>query len=152
MYDHVPHLELIISDTGMGIPQDKLIHIFDRFYQVNYNQSGYVEGSGIGLSIVKELVELLGGQIWVDSSLEKGTTFRILIPIHQKSTEAPSAISTALILDEGTPNAGRTSRSTLLQACNNHKYCLLRTIRMSLNISVLVYNRNTPFFLPEMAG
>lgn len=69
-----------VSDTGVGIPQEKIKNIFDRFYQVNDNSS-YNTGSGIGLHIVKEYVSLHKGHIEVASENGKGTTFSIYIPI-----------------------------------------------------------------------
>jgi signal transduction histidine kinase len=62
-----------ISDTGEGIPEEKLEHVFDRFYRVESSRSGE-GGSGLGLSIAKELVEAHGGKIWIDSEPGKGTT------------------------------------------------------------------------------
>ncbi len=78
-------LVLKVQDTGIGIPEDKLTNIFDRFYQVDNAQSRKGEGTGIGLAIVKEFVELMEGEIWVESKLNEGTTFNISIPIRQNA-------------------------------------------------------------------
>ena len=69
--------ELLISiaDTGLGIPEDKIDCIFDRFTQVDTSATRKFEGSGLGLAICKEIVLLLGGEIGVDSMLDKGSTF-----------------------------------------------------------------------------
>lgn len=76
-----PRLELQIQDTGMGISTDALPHIFDRFYQADVNlHSNQREGTGIGLALTKELIQLMGGTIRVKSELKKGTTFTVLIP------------------------------------------------------------------------
>lgn len=80
-------LEIKISDTGIGIPKDKLSSIFDRFKQVDNKYIKKCEGSGIGLYLVKSLVEMHEGDISVESELEKGTTFTINIPITVNSEE-----------------------------------------------------------------
>lgn len=74
-------LRLEIRDTGQGIPSDKIGIIFDRFYQIDHKITGQVEGSGIGLSLVKELVKLMDGNLLVKSSPGKGTTFSVYLPI-----------------------------------------------------------------------
>ncbi|HEX2583761.1 MAG TPA: PAS domain-containing sensor histidine kinase, partial [Steroidobacteraceae bacterium] len=69
-----------VSDTGIGIPPAELPRIFERFYRVTGNNGRAYEGTGIGLSLVRELVELHGGRVSVDSDVNRGTTFRIEIP------------------------------------------------------------------------
>lgn len=64
-----------ISDTGIGIPAEKLPHIFDRFYQVEDNATTKYAGTGLGLSITQQMVTILGGAINVESQVGKGTTF-----------------------------------------------------------------------------
>ncbi|WGX76998.1 ATP-binding protein [Paraclostridium bifermentans] len=73
-------LEIEISDDGIGIPQNKLNSIFERFKQVENNTIRSGEGSGIGLYLVKSLVDMHGGHIAVESELGFGTTFKISIP------------------------------------------------------------------------
>lgn len=73
-------IEIQISDNGIGIPKHKLESIFDRFKQVDNNIIRRGEGSGIGLYLVKSLVDMHGGDIQVDSELDEGTTFKIKIP------------------------------------------------------------------------
>ncbi|WP_081949180.1 sensor histidine kinase [Paraclostridium dentum] len=73
-------LEIEISDDGIGIPQNKLNSIFERFKQVENNTIRSGEGSGIGLYLVKSLVDMHGGDIAVESELGSGTTFKIRIP------------------------------------------------------------------------
>ncbi len=72
-----------ISDTGIGIPEDKLHKIFDRFYQVDDSSGRVYGGSGIGLSLVKELVDLHKWEINIESELAKGTTFILTIPLSE---------------------------------------------------------------------
>jgi signal transduction histidine kinase len=73
-------LEFFVKDTGIGIPQDSLGKIFDRFYQVDRTISKQFGGTGLGLSICKAYVQLLGGNISVSSSSDKGTEFVFTIP------------------------------------------------------------------------
>ncbi|AGF56801.1 PAS domain S-box-containing protein [Clostridium saccharoperbutylacetonicum] len=82
-------IQIEISDTGIGIPEDKIDVIFERFGQVDSNLSRRAEGTGIGLSLVKLLVDNLGGTINVSSKLGVGSTFTIILPTNNElvSTE-----------------------------------------------------------------
>jgi PAS domain S-box-containing protein len=73
-------LEFFVHDTGIGIPEESLHRIFDRFYQVDRTVSRQFGGTGLGLSICKAYVQLLGGDISVSSMPEKGTSFYFTIP------------------------------------------------------------------------
>ena len=75
---------LAITDTGMGIPKDELPNIFDSFRQVEGTTTREHGGFGLGLSIVKQLVALMGGNISVDSELGEGSTFYITLPLETK--------------------------------------------------------------------
>ena len=68
-------LHFIIEDTGIGIPEDKLERIFDSFTQVDGSLSRNYDGVGLGLTISKQLVEMMGGKIWVISELGKRKCF-----------------------------------------------------------------------------
>jgi signal transduction histidine kinase/chemotaxis response regulator CheB len=84
------HAELTVRDTGVGIPQQELPHIFGRFHRVRNAQARSHEGSGIGLSLVQELVQQLGGRIRVRSEEGAGTVFTVWIPVSQPvSGKAP---------------------------------------------------------------
>jgi PAS domain S-box-containing protein len=72
-----------VSDTGIGIPKDKHHAIFERFYQVDHGRSRVFEGNGLGLSIVKGLVNILDGEVWLESEPGKGSTF--YFTIHSKN-------------------------------------------------------------------
>jgi signal transduction histidine kinase len=69
-----------ITDTGVGISKGDLPHIFERFYKVDKARDRRLGGNGLGLSLVKKIIELHGGQISVNSEPEKGTTFEITLP------------------------------------------------------------------------
>ena len=83
MYDKTDRIVISIKDTGIGIPEDKLNSIFERFDQVENTIKRNKEGSGIGLSLVKSLVELHDGNIEVKSEIGKGSEFIITLPITQ---------------------------------------------------------------------
>ncbi len=68
-----------VSDTGIGMPQDKMDRLFQPFTQLEYTLSRKRDGAGLGLAICKELVELMGGEIWAESEEGKGSTFRFTI-------------------------------------------------------------------------
>ncbi len=103
------YVELSVSDTGIGIPPDQLDKVFDRFYQVDASQTREQEGSGLGLALVKELVELHHGTIQVESEVEKGTTFTVRIPLgrnHLKDdeiVEVPESVEPVRPEAEGIP-------------------------------------------------
>jgi PAS domain S-box-containing protein len=76
-------IEFIISDTGIGILEEKIKNIFDPFIQSNTNTSRIYGGSGLGLNIVKQLIDLMNGTITVKSQLHVGSTFTLNIPLKQ---------------------------------------------------------------------
>ncbi|MEE9594899.1 MAG: ATP-binding protein, partial [Candidatus Hydrothermarchaeales archaeon] len=77
-------IEICVSDTGIGIPKDKHETIFERFYQVDSSATRSYEGTGLGLTIVKEIVEAHGGKITVKSKPRKGSKFYFTLPIGEK--------------------------------------------------------------------
>jgi PAS domain S-box-containing protein len=74
-------VELSIRDTGVGISQDQLPHIFERFHRVEGTRARTQEGTGIGLALVEELARLHGGEVRVQSAYGKGSTFTVSIPL-----------------------------------------------------------------------
>src|SRR5690606_1086649 len=86
----IDHVEIAVADTGIGIPDDCLHSVFNRFYQVERGRPPGPEGTGIGLSLSKELVELHRGRIVVESREGQGSAFKVLLPLgkdHLKETE-----------------------------------------------------------------
>jgi len=75
------HLCIEVLDEGLGIPNDELDNIFDRFHRVRLNEAKQLPGTGIGLALAKELVEIMGGKIQVSSEYGKGSVFSFEIPI-----------------------------------------------------------------------
>ncbi len=78
-----------VTDTGIGIPSAHIPFLFDRFYQVESKEKEIAhpgqEGSGIGLALTRELIQLMEGTIWVESEEGKGTTFRVALPIRREA-------------------------------------------------------------------
>lgn len=106
-------LELTVSDTGMGIKKEDLPHIFDRYFQADQESSG---GTGIGLSLVKDLVELLGGKISVTSQTDKGSVFTVRLPIENKTVNTPISTPSPLAkaLEKTTAPNGTSPEETSL--------------------------------------
>ncbi len=90
-----------VTDTGLGIPEEDLPHIFDPFYRVRQAGHAQVEGSGLGLSIVKTVVEQHHGQVTVESAPGKGSTFRVTLPVVQSIPQGTAPQSA--ILDPAAP-------------------------------------------------
>jgi signal transduction histidine kinase/ActR/RegA family two-component response regulator len=84
-------IELRISDNGIGIPEDMVDKVFDRFFQVDSSSTRQYGGSGLGLSIVQEIVQAHNGRIFVESREEEGTTFLILMPLGEAERPRVSA-------------------------------------------------------------
>jgi signal transduction histidine kinase len=72
-----------VADNGIGVREDQLDRIFNRFYQVESHLSRNYEGMGLGLAIAKDLVELNGGRIWAQSKLGEGSQFVVALPVHE---------------------------------------------------------------------
>ncbi|MFT3936971.1 MAG: ATP-binding protein [Chitinophagaceae bacterium] len=80
-------IEFTVEDTGIGIPDDKLKSIFTPFVQASSNTTRKYGGTGLGLSICKNLIEMQGGELWVESKMNEGSVFRFIIPY--KKNDAP---------------------------------------------------------------
>jgi signal transduction histidine kinase len=81
------YAKIIVSDTGIGIPKDKIDLIWKEFYQVSQGVSREFEGQGLGLTIAKKFTEILGGNISVASELNRGSTFVVELPVRFNSNK-----------------------------------------------------------------
>jgi len=90
-------LILAIRDTGVGIKAEKLPQIFDRFYRVEEQSYGGKGGSGLGLAITRELVQMLHGEIHVESVINQGSTFRVEIPVTHLAQEGEVELDQTVI-------------------------------------------------------
>ncbi|WP_341224395.1 ATP-binding protein [uncultured Arcticibacterium sp.] len=80
-----PSLSISVSDSGIGISKENIPHIFNRFYQVDDSSTRKIGGSGIGLALVNELVQLIDGSIQVKSKLNHGTRIKLKLPVTNKA-------------------------------------------------------------------
>ena len=86
-------LEIVVSDTGPGIPKDELDRIFERFHRLDESRSRDSGGAGLGLAIARAIVEAHGGEIHAESASGRGATFRIELPGYRRPPTASEAIS-----------------------------------------------------------
>jgi two-component system, NtrC family, sensor histidine kinase GlrK len=85
------HVEIIVSDTGQGIPEDDLEKVFKRFYQSSGNTGKKHPGTGLGLAIARHIVEAHSGYIWAESAVGEGSKFIFTLPVATKGGEIPPA-------------------------------------------------------------
>jgi len=101
IHNDIPYLSLKIKDNGIGITKEDKKHVFDRFYQADTHSLS--DGTGIGLSLTKEVVELMNGRITVESTLQKGSEFIVEIPIRNKAeivSVTPKSEKPAILTDD----------------------------------------------------
>lgn len=150
---------LTVSDTGMGISPDDLPHIFDRYYRATSTSS--TTGTGIGLSIVKECVKMHGGTITAESTVGKGTVFRVSLPLHEEdkgeTEEVVREVSTSqrpslLLVEDNAEfrtwmsNELRKAGYDILEASDGEE--ALATVAANPDISIIV----SDVMMPRMDG
>jgi signal transduction histidine kinase len=80
------HFSVSVADTGPGIPEQERTRIFEQFHQVDSSSTKAKGGTGLGLAIAKQIAEMHGGRIWVESTLGKGSTFHMELPTRAATT------------------------------------------------------------------
>jgi signal transduction histidine kinase/ligand-binding sensor domain-containing protein/CheY-like chemotaxis protein/AraC-like DNA-binding protein len=123
---HVKILEIVIADSGIGIAPAEIDKIFDRFYQVDSSHTRANEGTGIGLALTKELVELHTGTITVASELGKGTSFTVSLPLPVEhggasslASSEPSEVNSYHLLTSTLQPAGQIDAEIVLDIKEN---------------------------------
>lgn len=125
-----------VKDFGIGIPEDELDRIFEKFAQVKKKAVSPTEGTGLGLSITKQIVELHGGRIWVESEVGKGTTFYFTIPLKRVSrvevTEAAHGSGKTVLVVEDSENTAKVLRNAI--SASGHNVIWVSTLKQAREV------------------
>lgn len=97
--DHRAQIQFDIIDTGIGIAKDRQDELFEAFVQVDSSRTRRFGGTGLGLSICKDIVDLMGGNLMLESEAGKGSTFSVLLPL--KAAELPDPVKKQMTLEQG---------------------------------------------------
>lgn len=98
------HVKISIADSGIGIPKEDQVHLFQKFYRVDNSETREIGGTGLGLYLCRRLVETMQGRLWVDSEYKQGSTFYVEFP--RVSHEDAMQMIEAASIQQETPVAG----------------------------------------------
>lgn len=157
--DHID-LRVTVEDSGVGIPEDKIAHIFGEFNQVEDDKTRMIEGTGLGLAITQKLVEMMGGEIWVFSEANEGSCFgfKIHLPVDGVDVKPvvwnSHKIGHALIVDDVELNLVVLSRqlarvgisATSVASCDEALFAIDREGPEAFDLVV------TDYLMPERDG
>ncbi len=127
------HLEFYVKDSGIGIPIEFHDLIFERFRQVDDKLSRDYGGTGLGLSICKSIIEMMGGEIWIESEPNKGSTFFFTLPYEQKYPAIENEILESNYID-------LKDKTILIAEDDYYNYLLLQKLLESTNANLLRAN------------
>jgi len=114
---HNGHVEVHVADTGVGISEAEQERIFTRFYQVDGRSNRKYPGMGLGLALVRETVESLGGDVAVESREGRGSRFRVKLPVHlEEATEAASEAGEPTLVEQQPSDVGRGGQRWAVKA------------------------------------
>lgn len=163
MNDGKIDFKILIEDTGIGIPEDQIGHIFDKFRQVDNTKTRAYEGTGLGLSIATQLLGLMGGEIAVKSELNKGTVFTLSLSLpisgeQKDKTIIPDRVkgSVVLVVDDNLVNQNILQEQLKSWGCRiltvgsaSKGYAVLKAAKAkNLQIDMII----TDYQMPELTG
>ncbi|MBC8344615.1 MAG: response regulator [Bacteroidetes bacterium] len=133
LFGEDPFLQFYIKDTGIGISEEKREIIFDRFKQADDTVSKKYGGTGLGLTISKKLVDLMGGEIWVESEVGKGSTFYFTLPYRLIQSTKEFIEPTEKIYE----NIDLTGKTILIVEDIESNFNLLKTLLIKNNAKII---------------
>jgi CheY-like chemotaxis protein len=134
---HATSLQFFVKDTGVGIPEDQIDMIFERFRQGSVSLTRAYEGAGLGLSISKAFVNMLGGKIWVESEPNNGSIFFFELPVNNRETSQAEANETQ------TSNTNQKSCYMLVAEDDENSMLYIKTLLEFEHITVLEASTGT---------
>ncbi|MEA5005945.1 MAG: ATP-binding protein [Rikenellaceae bacterium] len=130
-------IELSVTDTGIGIPEEKLEKIFERFTQVESSSISRAEGAGLGLSIVKAYIDILGGSIWVESKLGIGSRFSFTIPLSYQGDTGDEYVEKSSIVKSTENMEGNRALKIIVAEDEETNALYIKTILKSSGYNLL---------------
>jgi len=131
-------LKFFVKDTGIGVNKESIEVIFDRFTQSDISISKAHEGSGIGLSICKAYVELMGGKIHVESQENKGSHFYFTIPIYPEEVQNKAVFGDIVVTDSGNTLPGKPEKLKILLAEDDEVSAMyIKTILKDIDCEII---------------